>query len=339
VVSIVWSLIVAAAVSFALGWFLPRKMGSLFLDLPNNRSLHGGPIPRLGGIAIVAGVGSGAAVIAYAAARGQLDVSVPVGVRPGLVGISLCLLGAVSFLDDRMGVSTFLRLLVHLVSAMLIVSGLGMFQASLFLFGVAFLSWMINLYNFMDGMDGFAGGMTVFGFGTLSIVAVLHGELFLAVASAIIVCSCAGFLVHNFPPARLFMGDLGSTLLGAIAGLMLLLFHRVGALPIWLGILVFSPFVVDATATLVRRVLRRERFWEAHRKHYYQRLVQRGWGHRKTVLAEYLLMALTASSAVIANGLPLRWQWAIISVWILIYAVLMYAIDRTEPKENEAAPV
>ncbi|WP_297527242.1 MraY family glycosyltransferase [Thiohalobacter sp.] len=280
----------------------------------------------------------------YTVAGGRVEFSA--GFGTGAHGFAmmvvwggLAVLAIVSFFDDALSLAPLWRLLVQIgVAAAIVkaVADLGVWQTA---FAVLLMVWMVNLYNFMDGMDGFAAGMAVVGFGALSVVAKLQGAEAPAEGCAIVAGAALGFLFINFPPARLFMGDLGSTLLGALAGLMLLVFHQEGILPVWLGILIFSPFVVDATVTLIRRVLRGERFWEAHRQHYYQRLVRRGWGHRKTVLAEYVLMALTASSAVIANGLPLRLQWAIIGVWVLIYAVLMYAIDRTEPKENEAAPV
>src|SRR5690606_5547729 len=98
----------------------------------------------------------------------------------------------------------------------------------------------------------------------------------------VIASAAAGFLVWNFPPARIFMGDTGSSALGLIAGALSLLGDRRGLFPLWVALLVFSPFLLDATVTLIRRAGRRERFWEAHRSHYYQRLALR-WGHRKTV--------------------------------------------------------
>jgi len=325
------------ALVLSLGLASPRAPLRI-IDHPNERSLHQSPIPRTGGVAILLGIAAGILSLFVFSCPPSATVDVPE--KPLVLVCALLTIGLVSLYDDWRGVRVSWRLLVQFAAAALILASRDWFYGAPvwhLVGGVLFLVWSINLYNFMDGMDGFSAGMSVAGFSALALSAWMAGEHAMATGPALVASACLGFLLVNFPPARIFMGDLGSTVLGTLAGIALLAFHANGVLPVWLGILIFSPFVVDATVTLIRRVLRGERFWEAHRQHYYQRLVQRGWGHRKTVLAEYVLMALTASSAVIANGLPLRWQWAIIGVWVLIYAVLMYAIDRTEPKENEAA--
>jgi len=191
-----------------------------------------------------------------------------------------------------------------------------------------FVTWAINLYNFMDGMDGFAGGMAVIGFSTLAWLGRVD-EPFMNVC-LIVAAANAGFLIHNFPPAKIFMGDTGSTALGFLVAACSLWGSKSGLFPFWVAILVFSPFIVDATATLLRRLLRGERVWEAHRTHYYQRLVLLGWGHRRTVLAEYGLMLACAGSAVVAVHLPPAGQWVLIVGWIVIYSFLMWGVGRLE---------
>ncbi len=335
-IGVVLATLIAFVISAGVAWWLAHPRSPLrILDHPNARSLHQRPVPRTGGLAILAGLAAGGGTLLALGAA-----------RPGAAGwpavAALAVLAAVSFIDDRRHIAPGWRLLVQIAVAVVLAgqvygdAGAGFLVWPLL---VLFLVWMINLYNFMDGMDGFAAGMAVAGFGTLALIAGWQGAFWLSGVCGVVAAAALGFLVMNFPPARLFMGDLGSTLLGAMAGVMLLLFHREGILPVWLGGLVFSPFIVDATVTLVRRILRGERFWEAHRQHYYQRLVRRGWGHRKTLLAEYALMLASAASAVAANGLPPGWQWGIIGAWSMIYAMLMIAVDRTEPEENEAAPV
>jgi UDP-N-acetylmuramyl pentapeptide phosphotransferase/UDP-N-acetylglucosamine-1-phosphate transferase len=160
------------------------------------------------------------------------------------------------------------------------------------------LMWFTNLYNFMDGSDGLAGGMAVAGFGAYAIAAWQSGDPALATAAAGTAAAALGFLAFNFHPARVFMGDSGSIPLGFLAGAMGLAGWRDGLWPLWFPVLAFGPFVADASATLARRVLRGERFWQAHRTHYYQRLVQLGWGHRRTAFAEYALMLLCAAVAL-----------------------------------------
>ncbi len=140
----------------------------------------------------------------------------------------------------------------------------------------------------------------------------------------------AGFLVHNFPPAKIFMGDTGSTTLGFLAAACILWGSKSGLFPFWVAILVFSPFIVDATVTLLRRLLRGEKIWEAHRTHYYQRLVLLGWGHRWTVLAEYVLMLACAGSAALAVHLSPAGQVALAVGWILVYGLLMWGVGRLE---------
>jgi hypothetical protein len=138
------------------------------------------------------------------------------------------------------------------------------------------------------------------------------------------------YLLFNFPPARIFMGDAGSSLLGFLAAGLSLWGSVEGIFPLWIAVLVFSPFIVDATVTLGRRLWRRERVWEAHKSHCYQRLVQLGWGHRKTVLWEYLLMMLCSISAVAALYLAPAHQWLLLVSWIFVYVILIALVSRLE---------
>ena len=125
------------------------------------------------------------------------------------------------------------------------------------------------------------------------------------------------------------MGDTGSTVLGLLAGVAIFKAHTEAILPFWLGILVFSPFIVDASVTLATRVVRGEKFWIAHKTHYYQRLVELGWGHKRTVLAEYALMLACSATAILAAPQSPGWQTIIIAGWALLYAALIYLIRRT----------
>jgi UDP-N-acetylmuramyl pentapeptide phosphotransferase/UDP-N-acetylglucosamine-1-phosphate transferase len=108
---------------------------------------------------------------------------------------------------------------------------------------------------------------------------------------------------------------------------MMLWADRDGIFPLWIGVLVFSPFIVDASVTLIRRLMRHEKIWQAHKTHYYQRLVQLGWGHRKTVLAEYALMAASALTALLVLKLAPHSQWVVLAAWLLTYIVLATGIE------------
>lgn len=321
-------------VSCSVAYFLAKPGTLEVLDYPNARSLHSNPIPRTGGLAIWAGVLTGIA--------GTLLTS---NVPPELahvVAAALVVL-VVSFTDDRFSIPPSVRLMAHIVAGGLLLAG-GVGLQSISLPGVqfqlptwvglplsmCFIVWMTNLYNFMDGMDGFAGGMAVFGFGTLGLLAYIAGDGDFALLCWAVMAGAGGFLVLNFPPARIFMGDTGASALGLVAAAFALWGDKLGLFPLWVAVLVFSPFVVDATVTLLRRAVRRERVWEAHRTHYYQRLVQLGWGHKKTVLAEYGLMALCSISAFVCVQLWVPAQWTVMVVWIVLYACLMGAVDRLD---------
>ncbi len=305
------------------------------LDHPNERSLHTRPTPRTGGVAIVAAVviaGSSAAL--YLAPTWQR--------LPWLLGAML-LVAVTSFFEDRVGLASGYRMLVHLAAAGTLVVG-GFIPTGMALPGTPFalsptlgiavtmvyIAWMVNLYNFMDGMDGFSGGMAVFGFGAFALLGVLEGHWLFATLNLIVAAAAAGFLVFNFPPTRIFMGDTGSSSLGLLAAAFSIWGTSDGIFPFWVAVLVFSAFIVDATLTLVRRAARGERVWQAHKTHYYQRLVQLGWGHRKAVLWEYSLMAACVASALASRNAAPATQWSAIGFWMAAYLAIAAAVRRLE---------
>ena len=149
------------------------------------------------------------------------------------------------------------------------------------------------------------------------------------------VCAAAaGFLWFNFPPARIFMGDSGSTTLGLLVAAFAIWASRRGIAWVWVTLVVFSPFVVDATMTLLRRAVRGERIWLAHRSHYYQRLVQLGWGHRRTVLAEYVVMIICAVAALAINGESEPMQQFVLLALAVGYLGVTVAIHIMEIRRN-----
>lgn len=315
----------AILLAFAVCWltlaWLLRRRHALPMDHPNTRSLHTTPTPRIGGLGIMAGIAVASPWLADAA-------SLP-------VMLGAFALAAVSLLDDVRGLPVGVRFLAHFIAAAGCLLALGLGGWAL-LAGVLVVVWMTNLYNFMDGMDGFAGGMGVSGFGTLALLGLLVGRPDYALASAVVAAASAGFLLFNFPPARIFMGDVGSATLGFLAAGFALWGHREGLFPLWVAVLVFSPFVVDATVTLMWRVLAGEKAWHAHRSHYYQRLVRLGWTHRRTVLAEYSLMLACALSALLAVAVAPGAQWVLIAGWVVVYAVLALSVPRLERQAGKS---
>jgi len=322
------------------------------LDHPNERSLHVTPIPRTGGLAILASLLLGILAMHMAEWLGVVAWNTSGADRPGvwpwIIGPALAV-GAVSFWDDRANLSPGLRLGLQGIAAVGAVWGadlvvtavpvplwgvvpLGALAVPLTVLG---LMWMTNLYNFMDGMDGFAGGMAVLGFGMLGSLAWLGGAQQLALVSLLIAVAAGGFLVFNLPPARIFMGDVGSVPLGFLAGTLALLGVRAGVFDLWVPLLIFSAFVVDATVTLFRRLLRGVKVWHGHREHYYQRLVLAGWGHRKTMAAEYSLMLASGVTALLyVHGTePIR--FGLLSLWVIGYIVLARGVHAVELKAGK----
>jgi UDP-N-acetylmuramyl pentapeptide phosphotransferase/UDP-N-acetylglucosamine-1-phosphate transferase len=313
-------LLATAAIAFALscltmaGLLASGIAARLAIDLPNQRSLHANPTPRVGGIAVLAGV-----LAALLLAGGEYAA----------LGIALAGLAVLSFVDDRGGLPIGIRLFSHfVVGAAWLIFGAD-FPAgwTVVLLAVA-IAWSINLYNFMDGADGLAGGMAALGFAFFALAAWLAGDMHIARVGVAAGAAAAGFLLFNFPPARSFLGDVGSVPLGFLAAALGIEGWQRGAWPLWFPLLVFSPFVVDASTTLLRRILGREQFWRAHREHYYQRLVRMGWSHRRLAVTEYALMAGAGVSALLMLDLAAVPQMAGIGAWALIYLGLMSIVDR-----------
>lgn len=309
--------IAAALVALSLiAAILSSKFGKKIQDIPNERSLHSAPIPRIGGVGLMAGILSG-------------WILMP-GALVWWVVLPMLILFGVSLLDDMRGLTVQRRLLAHFVAAVLLVAGSGLFTEHgvwAVVLVLLFTMWMTNLYNFMDGSDGLAGGMALFGFACYGAAALIAQDDMLAMLNFAIAAAALGFLYHNFPPARVFMGDAGSIPLGFLAAAMGLWGWQQGCWAAGFPLLVFSPFIADASVTLVKRTLRGARITEAHREHYYQRAIQLGWGHRNVALVEYALMACAALSALWVlqqeNRLPF-----IALAWLVIYTTLMYWLDK-----------
>ena len=302
------------ATSAAVLVLLLTRLSRLALDRPNARSLHERPVPRTGGIAVLAGSAAGLWLAPSA------DALAPFGAALAL--------GALSFVDDVRGMPAGVRFAAHLCAAMLVAWYLlSPMNAGVLVLLVLVIGWITNLYNFMDGSDGLAGGMAVVGFGAYALAASLAGEPELATACACLASAALAFLLFNFHPARIFLGDVGSIPLGFLAATLGLLGWRNDAWPVWFPLLVFAPFIGDATLTLLRRVMRREKLWQAHRDHYYQRLVRMGFGHRKTALIEYAAMLLCAGIGLVAREQALLLQVAVILPTVALLAGIAVWVD------------
>jgi len=267
-----------------VAWVCLRFAAPLGLvDRPNARSMHVRPMPTGGGLAIVVGAVVGLLALA---ARDQLETQ-------QVVGLSGCIaVAGLGLAADRWAVPILARLVGHLVAAAwavwwlggIPVLDLGLARLEWGVAGVAValvgIAWLINLYNFMDGVDGVAGteSVVVAGLAALVYAAEAPG---LSAISWVVAASTAGFLVWNWPPARVFMGDAGSGALGYLFGALVVVGAREASL--WPILILLGVFIADTGVTLGTRVLRRKRFWLAHRTHAYQHATRRH-GHRRVAV-------------------------------------------------------
>jgi UDP-N-acetylmuramyl pentapeptide phosphotransferase/UDP-N-acetylglucosamine-1-phosphate transferase len=283
-------------------------------DIPNSRSLHDKPVPRIGGLALMLGV-----LAAWQLIKDQEITWFYAGVM---------VLMLLSLVDDLKNLPAKWRLVGHLVVATGFISWglvpMPIYWAALLVLGIV---WMTNLYNFMDGANGIAGGMAAIGFSFYALAAGVQGDIHFAVVNLVVVSSSLAFLVFNFGRARVFMGDAGSIPMGFLSAVIGLIGWQKGLWPIWFPLVIFSSFIVDATATLFKRLLRGQRIWEAHREHYYQRLIQMGWSHQKTALVEYALMTVSGVIGLVSIRLPSMYALGLICACLVIKLLLMRLVD------------
>jgi Fuc2NAc and GlcNAc transferase len=285
----------ALALSAALtGVVLRLALRHGLLDLPNERSSHIAPTPRGGGLAIVI---ASAIALSFLSALGAVERNLVVALLGG--GIAVAVVG---FIDDRHRLSATVRLLVHAAAAafaLFVLGGLPPIQVgeSVLHFGwagsvIATLGviWVLNLFNFMDGIDGIAASEAVFIVCSGALLVLVHGQYTQTVAVGLAFGAAAlGFLLWNWPPAKIFMGDVGSGYLGYVISVMAIAAARDMPAAVWIWLILGGVFFVDATVTLVRRAIRRERLYEAHRSHAYQRLARRWGSHERVTLAVMLV--------------------------------------------------
>ncbi len=259
------------------------------LDIPNRRSSHNLPTPRGGGPALLLGLYMGGG---YLAMTGGMTI-------PHVFGLGACGLGiaAAGLADDLFRLSVARRLVLHFACTFAAVyfflpldQLVGKLDGFIPLFAVRILMvvgivWLLNLYNFMDGIDGLAGGEAVSVALGAGIILLFMGEtenflpLLLVLAAAAL-----GFLVWNRPPARIFMGDAGSGFLGFCFGILALLTASSTGLNLWSWGILLGTFLVDATVTLVVRLMRGEKVYQAHRSHAYQILARRTGSHGRVTI-------------------------------------------------------
>lgn len=317
------------ALAFAASWlgvaiFRRWSLARDLLDVPNERSSHSAPTPRGGGLIIVL-----VCLFGYLAIYLIFAVPFSKGYFIGALMVAV-----VSWLDDLYSLPFWSRLIIHVAAAGVLVADLGVWHFAVLYpsfeinFGtvlgailtIGWVVWLLNAYNFMDGIDGIAAlqalvagvAWAVFGF-----YFNLQGSFLFA---GVVACVSLGFLLHNWQPARIFMGDVGSAFLGFTLAAMPLLFGaerqgRMAVLPT-IAVLFVWFFVFDTIFTLLRRAVNRERVWEAHRGHLYQRMVIDGMSHREVTTLYGLAAALLSTFALLA--LIFRGNYGLLSVFLLL---------------------
>lgn len=303
-------LLTIAGIKICLQWLKKKQI----LDVPNERSSHHNPTPVGGGIVIV-GVSLGLFVVYLFIYDGDIYWSYISGA---------ILIAVISWLDDLYSIPVFVRFLIHSLAALLVIFGFGVsgniylpFFGSVELGGFSYLLWflwivwLINAYNFMDGIDGIAGLQAVAAGIGWAFVGYVQRTPEIEVYGTVIAASSAGFLIYNWQPAKIFMGDVGSAFLGyTFAVFPLFLEKKINAGDgkfLFIGVLFVWMFFFDTVRTFLLRLFKGERIWKGHRRHLYQQLVIKGFSHQ-TVTAIYgclafliLLLAVLNINQNIAN--------------------------------------
>lgn len=286
--SIIAILLVVLSCSVVMTGLMRRyAISKRMLDVPNTRSSHHTPTPRGGGVAIVVSFYIG---ICLAWANGALDNEVTWGII-GAGGV----VAAVGFLDDVGNVSPLRRLMVHFIAALWIAFCMDWFpvailtsyglHSALFIFFIVLLSlvWVLNIFNFMDGIDGIASSEAIFIAVSGAFFTGVNGDLGVSLTFAMLAVATIGFLLWNWPPAKIFMGDVGSGFLGIVLASLAFVEITQGRVPLFSWLILFGVFLVDATFTLSIRILNKNKWAEAHCSHTYQKTASI-YGHKKTTL-------------------------------------------------------
>ncbi len=312
------------------------------LDMPNVRSSHAVPTPRIGGVPMAAAV-----LLAFACWRllSEAGASSP-DLLPGAILFALAM-SALGFWDDVSGLSPLFRFLVQVVCAAAVLwtsarvaAPPPVREAALPLaLGVAaaaiWVVWLVNLYNFMDGIDGLAGGEALLASCFFALVFGRHGETGWAAANLFVAAASLGFLLYNWPPARVFMGDAGSAFLGAFFAMQSVLAPLSTPVPFPVLVLPFANFILDTTATLLRRMWRREKWYLAHRSHFYQRMTSLGMSHRGVTGTELLSVAASCAAAWGYMDAGPAGRFAIVAAVVAAFAAAGSVVARKE-RERES---
>lgn len=298
------------------------------LDIPNARSSHVSPTPSAGGIGIALSFFIGLALLhCVDLCRVEILISFFIG---GLI------LASIGFIDDFKHLPIRVRIVFHFIVASLVIYSFGslpILDCGFFIWHwhyiglvVALLGlvWLINLYNFMDGIDGLAASEAVFVSSSVALLLFMKGSFTLIPLFALLASACAGFLVWNWSPARVFMGDTGSGFLGFVFGVLLIVTTNMGFLTPWQWLILLGCFWVDATLTLLFRVVMGQPWYLAHRSHAFQQAVKKTGCHRQVVMRIQMINILwLLPMAMLTVYFP---QWIILITFVAILPIILLCI-------------
>lgn len=331
-------LIVCGVMGWVLTWAMRRyALSRHIMDIPNARSSHTLPTPRGGGVAFVITFLCGSLGLVL---EGELNTAFFWAVAVAGAWVAL-----VGFMDDHSHIRAGWRLLAHTLGAVWVlwmvekIPALAFFgmevqiQWLLAVFWVLFMVWMLNLYNFMDGIDGLAASQAVFVASAGSLLYWMSGHGSSAWLPLLLVFSALGFLIWNFPPAKIFMGDAGSGFLGMVLAIFTVQAAAIGMQFFWAWLILSGVFIVDATFTLLRRFVRGGSFYQAHRTHAYQYASRRLGSHRIVTLGVWCINILWL--------LPIAWLVSKQTIpgelgVLLAYAVLLVLVTYFQAGKAES---
>jgi UDP-GlcNAc:undecaprenyl-phosphate GlcNAc-1-phosphate transferase len=316
------------------GWMRRARI----MDVPNERSSHTVRTPKGGGVGIVVAFLAGEVALYLIAASTRLAEPYFIGFIAASVAIA-----AVAFYDDVRYTPLLLRLLMQIVAAGVVLSfGLvvrevwlpmvGRLELGVWAYPLTLL-WIVgltNAMNFMDGMDGLVGGTATVAAAFLAAVSFLQGSHFVYLCALALTASTAGFLIHNYPPARIFMGDVGSQFLGFVFAVLALIaaqydLQRTSFLIVPLLLL---GFLFDTAVTLLWRLLRREAVHQAHRSHHYQLLNRLGWSHKQVAFLHWGFAALHGIGALVLIRVPVNSKVLVFLPFIALQFVYAFLVRR-----------
>ncbi len=294
------------------GWLVNAPSWLRTLDMPNKRSLHSQPTPRIGGLGVVA---------AFVVILPMLWIMLlpkatnwVLATKLAIALLSYVVIAGVGLIDDLRRIGPLAKYLGQLLAAIIAIWGgvifthlslpyvglIGFGWAAGALLTILWLTGFSNFFNFMDGIDGLAGGVGAIYSLALACICFGTGHRLLGAGSLMMAAACLGFLAHNFPPAKIFMGDVGSLFIGYVLAAFAVMTANSGERPApFIAVaLIFGTFIYDATLTIFRRLVRGEKIYQAHRSHLYQRLVIAGQSHRRVSLTYYGLSALLGAGGI-----------------------------------------